>query len=380
MLFAGACGARTGLSEAERAEASDGGARDAGIVSTGCGRLRQVGDAQRLGSDDSLTRPQVISRGGAFDVTYGERGPTDWSYVVRRARGTSDGLALGASAEIGPEARGVGALAAGGDRLGFCYGARDLGGPTRFARTDALDYGAIARSTVGDEAGDHCYGLAFAGGRWLAAWNHRAPSPFQHAVAELDDDGALVGGFVVHEGSILDVEPRGDGFVYAVRDPFDSARVVVLTQIAPDSRGVALDNPSRFAIDEVDTVASPFEVGAIEVGFRDVDGEATWLRVGAGGAVSPPTDLASAAAIATGPQLAVVADRLAIVETACDGAVEGPGRLTLRTASRDALGPPLRVDRPACPTSPRVAVAGRDVAVVWVEDDRPFGALFRCAE
>lgn len=381
LLLLFGCGARTDLGgpgEPARPGRDAGAPLDGGGSPGTCPRLRMVGAPIVVSDEEGLTRAKLVARGGGFDVVVGDRVPDSWIYLVRRLTVRGDALELGVEGTIGPEPRGAGALAADGDRLAFCYGARDLEGPTRFVRTDALDYATFARSTLGTGGGDHCYGLAGAGGRWFAAWNERSASPFVHAVAELDDRGGIVGELTPVEGPILDVVATPGAFVYVWRNELDRAEVFVVTRPpAGPERSVSLRNETGFLVDEVDVVASPFAPGALEVGWRDVEGVSRLSRLDASG-VATELSLAGPTAIATGPELARFDGRIAVVTTGCDGEVEEPGRMSLWLRDASALWVPLQLERPACPTSPRAAVDEGDLVLVWQEADASLAALFRC--
>jgi hypothetical protein len=163
----------------------------------------------------------VVARAGGFDVGsfLVDRGP---AYALRRVEIASGRASLGARADVGLEASSVGSLGARGSRLVLCFGDRDLEGPTRWVRSDTLDYADRRTFDLGTGGGDHCGPIVAGDDRWLVAWQDRRPMSFGWSVAEADDDGRILAE-VSHdpERGPFDAIAVGASFVWLALDPSD---------------------------------------------------------------------------------------------------------------------------------------------------------------
>lgn len=374
-LAAPGCGARTGIDEPRAAPPPD--RPDAGAA---CGpSLRAAGAPLRPFGETRAEGPRVVARAEGYDVT----ALAIEDVIEYRARRVEvrDGVAvLGATGVLGPDARSVAALAARGRTLAFCYGAVDLEGPTRWVRTDDLDYATLVRSTLGEDGGDHCVALAAGPDRWLAGWQDRGGGRLDWAVAEVDDDGQLRGAVHSLVGPPLAATRRPAGFAWAGLDEADRSRArVTFDDDDGTTRELELALTDGTFLDRlaIEAAAPPAALD-LDVAWIDGRGALGTLVLGPDGAERSHTLDAARPEIQDGPVLAVLGSRTLVGVTGCDRGIDGPGRLEIlaRTGSRlDAL---VVLDRPACPTRPAIASVGSTALVAWQEAERTLLLLVSC--
>lgn len=369
LLALASCGARTGLDEPFEAPPAgeDGGAPRCETLAVG-EILRPFGDARTEG-------PIAVVRDGGFDlVALVIEGSLEYQ-VVRLA--VRDGVLVpGAGAVLGPEARSVAAAAARGSRLGLCYGGVDLEGPTRFVHTDAA-YGPITERTVGTEGGDHCVMLVPIGGHWLVGWQDRGPSLFDWAIAEMDDEGRLLG---ARDGLVtppLAGARLASAAVWAQMNDVDRTRLVVTVHTDGGTRtsfGVVTEGAS------VDRAAlGPSDGDGIAVAWIDARGGFGSLRLEADGTSRDRAfEPSSGTGFLEGPRVVRLGGRDLSLLGACRD-VDGPGRLELRERAAGRHEVAFALDRPICPVRPAIASLGDRAVLAWQEEARVHAALLSCA-
>lgn len=356
LAIASGCGARTAL-ENDDAAVRDAGPRGACVI-----------ESTEVALPFGIDRAEgvlVAARRGGFDLVsfLVDMGPT---YDVRRITIESGRVVLGTRAALGVDARSVGVLASRGDRLVLCYGGEDLEGPTRWVRTDTLDYERITQRLLGDGAGDHCTSLVARADRWLVSWQDRRPSSFGWSLAEVDDDGGVMTPLSTGASrAAFDVAHHAGTFVWLEIGEADSRDLNVIAREGDTA-------PRRSTLRPSDTLGLSFATVAPS---RDARGRFEIATVDAGNAVSfafVDDDLtmrarASLPGVQSFSEVALFEleeRRLAAVTDCRD--VDGPGRIVLYELTDGRVAQVMEWARPGCPT--RLAAASDDTALLgWNE-------------
>jgi hypothetical protein len=337
---------------------------DAGRASTAC--TLESTDVVAPFESERAEGALVVARAGGFDVGsfLVDRGP---AYTLLRVEIASGRASLGARANVGLEASSVGALGVRGSRLVLCFGDRDLEGPTRWVRTDALDYADRRTFDLGTGGGDHCGPIVAGEDRWLVAWQDRRPASFGWSVAEADDDGRILAE-ISHdpERGLFDAIATGPGFVWLALDPSDRRSLEIVERAAGTPVvHTSLHLGGSYAIEHASIASSPDEAGGREISIVDARGVASiaWLDarwgVRASASVDGTTTYGAARLLALrGRRLAALAECVS---------PRGAGRLAVYDVS-EAGGATLvlTVMRDACPTRLAAAVDG-PAALAWIE-------------
>lgn len=375
------CGARTALDTSDRM-ARDAGARDAGARDAGgpCATLRAIGEPIAVFDERRAEGPLVVARHGGFDVTSMViRADTPPAYHARRVEVRDGRVELGPEARLGPEATSVGALGVRGDRLAFCYGDRDLEGPTLFVHTDVRDYARVTRARIGDEGGDHCVALVAGADRWLVGWQDRGGGSLGWAVAEIDDDGALLGPRVPLAVPPLAAAAVDGALAYAHHDPLmRNVTHVVFREPGGMEREVLLVSDATGAAEELAMIASPF-ASALEVAWTDRARTLTVARVAPEGTIDDLVASGPLPEILSRPALAALDGGVLFAVAACDLPIEGPGAITLTRRERSVHSMLLSLGRPVCPVRPALATLEDRALLAWQENERVFVQALECA-